>query len=276
MSIRRSPSALRKNFTILSNVTLADERLSWEARGLLVYLLSKPDHWRVSVKHLVKISPNCGRVKTYRILKELEDCGYLTQEQIHDEGGKFGEMERVVHEICLGDEPSVFPDDSEITVVPKTVSGSTAYGSTAYGKPAHIVRTEEEQELNEVNTEFSNSSSPLQGDGQKAASKPFTAEFEQLWSIYPRRIAKQAAYKKVVARLRSGVTMEALLSATAKYAEIRRGQDPSYTLHPATFYGESLRYEDYLENGTAVVESRQPKPNGAYSDIEAFLQRGDE
>lgn len=276
MSIRRSPSQLRKNFTVISNRTLADERLSWEARGLLAYLLSKPDNWRVSVKHLVKISPNCGRVKTYRIIKELEDYGYLTQEQTHDDGGKFGEMERVVHEICLGDEPSVSPDDSEITVVPKTVSGSTAYGSTAYGKPAPIIRTEVKQELIETRTDFNTSTSPLRGDGKKAAEpKPFTSEFEQLWAIYPRRIAKQVAYKKVVTRLRSGVKLETLLSATIAYAEIRQGQDASFTLHPGTFYGDGLRYEDYLEGGTAVVESRQPKPNGAYSDIEAFLQRGE-
>jgi hypothetical protein len=130
VAIRRSPSALRRNFTIVSNPTITDSRLSWEARGLLVYLLSKPDHWKVNVKHLISESPSAGREKIYRILNELEAAGYITQEQTRCEGGEFSEMERIVHDI------------SDSTVVGKTVYGKTVNGSAVYGKPVDIVNTD--------------------------------------------------------------------------------------------------------------------------------------
>ena len=38
----------RKRFTIISNVPIEDARLSWEALGVLCWLLSKPDGWRRS------------------------------------------------------------------------------------------------------------------------------------------------------------------------------------------------------------------------------------
>jgi len=130
VAIRRSPSALRRNFTIVSNPTITDSRLSWEARGLLVYLLSKPDHWKVNVKHLISESPSAGREKVYRILNELEEAGYITQEQTRCKGGEFSEMERIVHDV------------SESTVVGKTVYGKTVNGSAVYGKPVDIVNTD--------------------------------------------------------------------------------------------------------------------------------------
>lgn len=142
--IRRSPSQLRGNFTILANATLSDARLSWEARGLLSFLLSKPDHWVINVKHLINESPSAGRDKIYSMLKELEDSGYLTQERKRDNQGHWGETERVVHEL-----PTV-----------STVSGFAVSGSAVSGKSGDIVSTEVKKVLNKERTEFNSSSAP--------------------------------------------------------------------------------------------------------------------
>jgi hypothetical protein len=42
----------RLRFTIISNMPIEDGRLSSESLGLLTYLLSKPDNWEVSIRHL--------------------------------------------------------------------------------------------------------------------------------------------------------------------------------------------------------------------------------
>ena len=34
-----------RNYTVLGNHLLTDRKLSWEARGLLCYPLSRPDDW---------------------------------------------------------------------------------------------------------------------------------------------------------------------------------------------------------------------------------------
>lgn len=49
--------------------------LSYEALGMLTYLLSQKDDWVVVVDDLIR--EGCGRDKAYRILKELTDAGHL-------------------------------------------------------------------------------------------------------------------------------------------------------------------------------------------------------
>jgi len=69
---------------------IEDARLSWKAKGMLVYLLSKPDDWQVRVKDLVKKAKD-GREAALSGLTELIDTGYATREQSHTEGGKWAE-----------------------------------------------------------------------------------------------------------------------------------------------------------------------------------------
>ena len=75
MSIIRTKSPHR--FTIVSNELLAESNpMSWEATGLLIYLLSKPDNWQVSITALTNIG-KCGKNKIESILKELKRLGYV-------------------------------------------------------------------------------------------------------------------------------------------------------------------------------------------------------
>lgn len=62
-------------FYILDKRISEDSLLSWEARGLLIYLLGKPDNWRINVAHLVS-EGSAGRDKVYRMINELIDRGY--------------------------------------------------------------------------------------------------------------------------------------------------------------------------------------------------------
>lgn len=57
-----------------ARATPQDTRLSWEARGVLWYLLSKPGDWQLVIADLEQ---NCGRDKVYRIIRELMAFGYI-------------------------------------------------------------------------------------------------------------------------------------------------------------------------------------------------------
>lgn len=70
--------------------TAQDRNLSWEARGMLAYLLSRPDSWVLKPSDLQQ---KCGRDKVYKILKELETAGYLERVQQINSAGKFVEFE---------------------------------------------------------------------------------------------------------------------------------------------------------------------------------------
>jgi len=86
-----------------------DSRLSWSARGLLIYLLVKPDHWQVSVAGLAKATRSSakptGRDGIYAILKELELAGYIDRQQSRRKDGTLGTIDYVVSETPLPDQP---------------------------------------------------------------------------------------------------------------------------------------------------------------------------
>lgn len=101
MSIIRA--ARKTQFYVLPTATIEDDRLSWEARGLLVYLLQKPDNWNANVKRLIERTQNCfgkaaGRDKVYSILKELRMAGYVYS-SFKRIGGEFKGVDYEVSEV---------------------------------------------------------------------------------------------------------------------------------------------------------------------------------
>lgn len=103
MSIVRAPRP-EANFYVLSKSISEDARLSWAARGLLVYLLGKPDNWKISVESLRRQTEGArvrtGRDGIYALLSELEQAGYLSREQQRGEGGRLSGVEYSVAKLA--------------------------------------------------------------------------------------------------------------------------------------------------------------------------------
>lgn len=74
---------------------LNDERLSFRAKGIMSYLLSKPDDWELNTRELQKASKE-GRDAVRAAVKELIEFGYVRYKKIHVQG-KFQHM-YTVHE----------------------------------------------------------------------------------------------------------------------------------------------------------------------------------
>jgi len=90
----------RKNrenpYVMVDKFGINDERLSWKSKGILVYLLSKPDDWTVRVSDLVNHAKD-GRDSVLTGLRELENLGYVSREYIR-ESGKFRGLEYIIYE----------------------------------------------------------------------------------------------------------------------------------------------------------------------------------
>lgn len=84
-TIIRAPR--RDRFVIIEQQAIVDERLSWAARGLLGYLLSKPDDWKVLVNDLRKRG-DLGRDGIYKLLRELRTFGYARYVRERDRHGR--------------------------------------------------------------------------------------------------------------------------------------------------------------------------------------------
>lgn len=65
-----------KNYTVHTNHSIRDNRLTLRAKGLHILMLSLPDDWEFSVKGLASICKE-GTAMIRSALKELEAAGYL-------------------------------------------------------------------------------------------------------------------------------------------------------------------------------------------------------
>jgi hypothetical protein len=90
-------------YVMIDKCGLNDERLSWKAKGLLAYLLSKPDDWQIYESDLIKRAKD-GRDAVRTALRELEKYGYMSRRQMRSEGGSFGQMEYVIYERPITEE----------------------------------------------------------------------------------------------------------------------------------------------------------------------------
>jgi hypothetical protein len=89
----------RKQFTMISNTPIRDPHVSADALAFLVYLYSQPDDWRVTHQDLMRRFGYC-RNKTYTVLGELQQSGYITRQMLRAPSGRV-----IGHEFIVSDEP---------------------------------------------------------------------------------------------------------------------------------------------------------------------------
>lgn len=220
MAIRKV-KGLESDFTIVPNKTINDN-LSWEARGLLLYLCSKPDDWTVSVAHLVNQTSGCekssGRDAVRRIMKELVNRGYMRKSQCRT-GGKFDKNDYEVSFLPFTENPS--------TVKPSTVEPSTAnppLQSKEISQSKEVKKTYEQNDLLE--------------DG-----------FNIFYSAGLVKKSKQQAFKKFCLLVKKSKADPIVIGETLANdvkQRIAANQFGIDKLHPSTYLNNS-RWEDSIE-----------------------------
>lgn len=89
----------QNNYTNVSNQVIRDERLSWKARGIFVYLWSQADNWQFYVSEVAKHATD-GRESLQNGLKELEEFGYLKRiNRQENKSGRFSGMDWILSDI---------------------------------------------------------------------------------------------------------------------------------------------------------------------------------
>ena len=106
MIIRRDFEA--GHYHVAADAPFQDASLSWQARGVMGYLFTKPPDWTPRMYDIVNAGP-CKKHKIKSIFKELEAAGYLHRRKIRTEGGTFD------WEVVLFDHPRSDPPWSEST-----------------------------------------------------------------------------------------------------------------------------------------------------------------
>lgn len=129
----------RHNFVIIDKTALEDARLSYKARGILGFLLCKPDGWITNTQNLVNNSDKDGKESVASGLKELEVCGYLRRKRVRDSKGCF-RWEINVFE--TPEDRSRWEREAFASIDGFPGDGKPGDGKTGDGKPGYILNKE--------------------------------------------------------------------------------------------------------------------------------------
>lgn len=185
-------------FVMIDKTGLHDVKLSWKAKGLLAYLISLPDDWKVHERELATHSKD-GRDSTRAALKELMENGYVVRRQLRndDEGkkGQFAKYETIVYEVPI-DVPKERENEQKqgeneqnekknaavgFSDHGETDRGKPDFGKPDFGKPDH---TNKELDLKKtllnVSTTTTNEHEEIKNDSLTEAEK----ELQQVFELY--------------------------------------------------------------------------------------------
>ena len=134
-------SARTGNFTILGNGIFTDNALSFEAMGLLAYLLSKPDNWSIHPRALSKATEGSdqrrGMGKIYDLLNVLIAAGYVLRFKRAN-----GEVDYIVYDEPVRNEAAENPNQEN----PNQENPNQENPNQDF--PDVLINTEGQQELN--------------------------------------------------------------------------------------------------------------------------------
>lgn len=225
MSIIRAPRP-EGNFYLLNKAISEDQRLSWAARGMLVFLLGKPDHWEVSTHHLISQTKDClgkasGRDAVRGLIRELEQAGYLQIFLERAEGGEFGGRSYTVSESPATDYPGPVEPSP---VNPPLVS---IEGKQGLNKAARIEK-------------------PM-------ADKDMAEAFEVFWKLYPNKKSKKDA-RKAWEKLKPGAELRMTLMTALGNHRISRDwvKDDGQYVPMASTWLNGERWTDELVPASAA------------------------
>lgn len=118
--IRRAAKDKDNPYGMIRRAVMDGSGLSFEARGVMGYILMKQDNWKTRIKDLMR-EGGIGRDKAYKIVDELVEKGYARRVEQRDDHGHFNGIVIEVSEIPdQNDQQSLPLPENPLTVKPLT------------------------------------------------------------------------------------------------------------------------------------------------------------
>jgi len=231
--IIRSPK-IQDNFYVLDKAISENESLTWAARGLLIFLLGKPDNWEVSVAHLqqqtLKSPKPTKRDGIYNLLSELVTAGYVKR-VAENNNGRFGAVNYLVSESPVN---APLTDNTEAVKTPLT---PLPYPASPYPAETTLIRTEYKQELKEqISIDKKHT--------KKIADEFMQKSFNEFYSAYPKKIGRETAlnsWRKIDPEMYEGIIAD-VINRSANHA----GWAEKQFINAPTVYLNQKRWTDEI------------------------------
>jgi len=242
MTVQRVPEA---PFAQIANEALRDKRLSFRARGILAMVLSHTGEWQANKTWLMTQTPEGteGRDAIQTALNELTALGYR---EVLNERGPSGRLRTIV--VWRHSPTAVL--ESRPPVDRDTGDPATGPADDRESRPAS------EHHPTEHNPNEDQDQSEIARVGEIPQDW-----FDIFWSIYPRRVEKDAA-RRAFAKAKAKATPHVICEGARRYRD-DPFREQEFTKHPTT----------WLNKGCWDDEPYDPMSNPA---PKSFLDIADE
>ena len=211
--------------------------LSAKAKGILLYLLTRPDNWHFYQAEIYSHFAD-GKDSIRTGLEELKDKGYLAITRTRNKKGEFIGWN---YEILLDE------NGNRITENPK-------YGNPDFGKSAT------NNIDNIVKTERNNKEEKIYNKKEESA--------EAIYAEYPRKLSKKEAIKAILKAM-TKYEPEFLLERTKLYAKATAWKDKTYIPYPSTWFNQE-RFNDNEAEWQTTPNGKFQLSEGGLSTLQAI------
>lgn len=245
---------------------IVDNSITAKAKGILLYLLSKPNEWKVYEVDIVNNMKD-GRDGIRSGIKELIEQGYITRQLEQDDKGKFAGYSYNVYEYKENN-----PEYKQITVDGKTVDGKTENGKTDNGKTENGKSDTSNTNLSNTvlsNTELKDNIVELEKTAPNNDNPPLNKNNEMIKEIieYLNHVTnskyryKTAATQKLLnARINEGYTMADFKRVIDVKASQWLNSDMEKFLRPTTLFN-ATKFDNYANEKPIKPRTNDFKQN---------------
>lgn len=229
-------------FAQISNAVVEDKRLSWRARGILCYLLSKPDGWKANPRDIEKRGPE-GRDAVRKAMAELQAAGYAELRTVQRPKGALSGREWVIYESRDYRQPENPSFGKPLQSIDHKKCQSDDNLKT---RPSENPTVEESADSNTkekvIRTESKTDSplTPMGEEGGKESTKPVSEEARAIATLFHRKPSARWNTKEI-RTFKDGVkrgviTLENIATIRPYHeAEVAKGKDGRHRRDIATF-----------------------------------------
>lgn len=261
-----------------------DPTISAKAKGIMLYLLSKPEGWKVYQSDIVNHMSD-GKTSISNGIKELLDAGYIERNRAHNEDGTFAGYEYTVYErkdLKSVDKPrhDNISTESRFSVDGKPVNGLSDNGKSA---TSNIYITNNDLSNNDLSnikqhgaldstppSENKKDTSQLSNvphdkrvymDKLEPAQKAYVYDtiIGHLNKVSGKRYSSKgdANQKAINGRLKQGYTIQDILNVIdVKSQQWSRNKKMNKYLRPSTLFRKS-KFEGYLNEYKELHEVKE-------------------
>lgn len=245
------------NFKTINLLVVQDmPGLSWGAKGLHTYLVTRPDGWIFRIDDLRKRARN-GRDALYGLLRELETASLLYRGQARGEHGRMEPQQWTIYET-----PSNDPTASW-----KPVSGEAVSGETASGEPDASI---EKGSIEGV--EHSGEKTAARESVEMAAVRTVFQDWQEVTGRHRHKLTEPHK-AKIRARYRDGFTIEHLRLATRgawgnRWMRGDNDRETDYT-YPRTIFRDAECVERHIRHARRTLPAEPWWPVDGVQDAVA-------